>query len=128
MSKIQAKTDDEARQLLLWHGVQHFRVQGGFIAGNAPIELCGLCDCQWRVRTKYVFGYGGVIRAYPYCDPGDEQDLLGEVVLLAGSASCCFECAYKVNTAIDRDDIYITSSLVDDYCQLCGRYCDGIPF
>lgn len=127
MSKIQPKTDQKARELLLSYGVQYFRHKGGFIAGNAPIEECGLCDCKWEINKKYLINYYGSVVSR-YYEPRFEQELIGEVIYLAGYASCCYECAHKINQEFDRADIYIISWLADEYCQLCGEYCDGIPF
>lgn len=127
MTKIQFDSEKEIRETLLGYGVQYFRHKAGFIPRNAPEGECGLVDCDWYAKTKWLVNFHGRVHDV-YYEPHIEDDIIGEIDYLCGHAAICYECAFKIEREIDNDMIDIYCWIADDYCQLCGKYEDGIPF
>lgn len=127
MTKIKFDSEQEVRDMLLQYGIDYFRHKAGYIAPQAPLDAFGDIPCVWEECRYYVKFYGGRIYTSmsSWCD---DDETCYEVHALRGKAALCYECAHKYNTALGRDDLMIMCWLADEYCLMCGKWEDGIPF
>jgi len=128
MTKIQFNDDDEIKKALLGYGVQFFRNRAGYIPQNAPDELCGLIKCEWIIIHRTLVNWNGRLRVIGYEPILPEDEIIGTIHVLWGKAAICYECAHEFNRQTDNELMYVICWLADEYCELCGKWEEGIPF
>lgn len=127
MTKIKFDSEREIRDTLLQYGVDYFRHKAGYIAPQVPLDAFGDIPCIWGLRKAYLVDFGYKCAVVHY-EPHYSDKIIGEIDYLWGKAALCYECAHKYNRALDSDILYVTCWIADEYCIVCGRYEDGIPF
>jgi len=130
MMNIQAKDENEARQILLQAGIEFFREQAGYVPRIASKSECSLPRTRFS-HARYTQIWMNEYQSFSVFEYWHtEEDLYATIKSIVVDMDICWSCKYKLENIFETIIINIPTLRNNKIgnCEICGDYYDSVPF